>query len=53
MKTLYYWLKLDNFEEFKKIISFNNNFFDSSLVDNKDVANLYYNMKNKFETVLT
>jgi len=44
IKTLYYWLKLDNIEEFNKAITFNNSFFDSSLINNKDVANLYYNM---------
>ena len=49
IKTLYYWLKLDNIEEFNKAITFNNTFFDSSLINNKDVANLYYNMNpNQF-----
>ena len=49
IKTLYYWLKMDNIEEFNKAITFNNSFFDSSLINNKDVAILYYNMNpNQF-----
>jgi len=47
IKTLYYWLKNDNIEEFNKLVSFNNNFFDSSLINNKDVAELYYNINPK------
>ena len=49
IKTLYYWLKQDNNEEFKKLVQYNNNFFDSSLINNKDIAELYYNMNtNQF-----
>jgi uncharacterized FAD-dependent dehydrogenase len=44
IKTLYYWLKQDNNEEFKRLVQYNNNFFDSSLINNKDIAELYYNM---------
>ena len=28
-KTLYYWLKSDNNEEFKKLVQYNNKFFDA------------------------
>jgi hypothetical protein len=44
IKTLYYWLKHDNLEEFNKIIKSKSEFFDDSLINNKDIAQLYYNM---------
>ena len=44
IKTLYYWLKQDNLEEFNKIIKSKSDFFDDSLINNKDIAQLYYNM---------
>ena len=42
--TLYFWLKEDNPEAFKKIMSKNNDFFDNKIMNNKDLATLYYNM---------
>ena len=49
VKTLYYWLKHDNIVEFNKLVQFNNKFFDASLINNKDIAELYYNMNpNQF-----
>lgn len=48
-KTLYYWLKYDNITEFNKLVQYNNKFFDASLINNKDIAELYYNMNpNQF-----
>lgn len=48
-KTLYYWLKHDNITEFNKLVQYNNKFFDASLINNKDIAELYYNMNpNQF-----
>jgi len=48
-KTLYYWLKHDNINEFNKLVQYNNKFFDASLINNKDIAELYYNMNpNQF-----
>ena len=44
LKTLYYWLKQDNINEFNNLVQYNNLFFDSSLINNKDIAELYYNM---------
>jgi hypothetical protein len=45
-KTLYYWLKHDNINEFNKLVQYNNKFFDASLINNKDIAELYYNMNS-------
>ena len=47
IKTLYYWLKQDNINEFNKLVQFNNKFFDAALINNKDIAELYYNMNPK------
>lgn len=49
IKTMYYWLKKDNINEFNNLVQFNSLFFDSSLINNKDIAELYYNMNpNQF-----
>jgi DNA polymerase elongation subunit (family B) len=40
-------LKQDNINEFNKLVQFNNKFFDASLINNKDIAELYYNMNPK------
>ena len=42
--TLYYWLKIDNPSEFKNLMSENTAFFDDRIINNKDLAELYYNM---------
>ena len=40
-------MKHDNINEFNKLVQFNNKFFDASLINNKDIAELYYNMNPK------
>ena len=38
-----------NINEFNKLVQYNNKFFDASLINNKDIAELYYNMNpNQF-----
>jgi len=44
ISTLYYWLKQDNLKVFKTLMSKNNDYFDSKVINNKDLAELYYNM---------
>ena len=44
ISTLYYWLKQDNLEVFKNLMSKNNDFFDNKIINNKDLAELYFNM---------
>jgi phage/plasmid-associated DNA primase len=47
--SLYYWLKQDNSDVFKKLVANNKYFFNDKIINNKDIANLYYNMNpNQF-----
>ena len=49
MKTVWYWLKNDNIKEFNKLVQSNNRFFEASLINEKDVAELLIDLSKKYQ----